>query len=87
MDYNQLRLSSICKVAKEAWYILQVAHEGTSIMKSSKHQMLTLESTIRDDEQLKDFYAKLDEHYQLGVHFGEDVFREKNNEEKSEITT
>lgn len=33
VDSNQFRLISTSKMAKEAWDILQVAHEVTSIMK------------------------------------------------------
>lgn len=49
-------------MAKEACDILQDAHEGTSIVKSSRLQMLTLEfeqPIMRDDNYFKNFFAKL----------------------------
>lgn len=62
VDSNQFCLIFKCKVAKEARDILQGAHKGISILKSSKLRMLTLkfeQLTRRDDEQFMDFYAKL----------------------------
>ncbi|KAL2504823.1 Uncharacterized protein Adt_20444 [Abeliophyllum distichum] len=59
----QSGLSPYCyTIAKEAWEILQIAHEGTSKVKSSKLQMLTTEFEnlrMTDDEAFKDFYARL----------------------------
>ena len=38
---NEFHRIATCTLAKEAWDILQVTHEGTNVMKVSKHQMLT----------------------------------------------
>ncbi|RVW13656.1 hypothetical protein CK203_093997 [Vitis vinifera] len=38
---DEFRRIATCTSAKEAWDILQVTHEGTNVMKVSKHQMLT----------------------------------------------
>ena len=51
-----------CALAKEAWDILQVTHEGTNAMKVSKLQMLTSRfETIRmeDHENFGEFHVKL----------------------------
>ena len=36
VDENQYKLIQNTKVAKEAWDILEVAHEGTEVVKDSK---------------------------------------------------
>ncbi|KAL2498180.1 Uncharacterized protein Adt_23730 [Abeliophyllum distichum] len=62
VDANQFRLISYCRIAKEAWEILQIAHEGTSKVKSCKLQMLTTEFEnlrMKNNEAFKDFYARL----------------------------
>ena len=41
VDANQFKLISTCETAKEAWEILQTAHEGTDAVKLSKLQILT----------------------------------------------
>lgn len=49
-------------MAKEAWDLLEVTHEGTSAVKKSKLQMLTTkleEIRMEEDEQFIDFYTKL----------------------------
>ena len=38
---HEFRRIGTCKRAKETWDILQVTHEGTSVVKLSKLQMLT----------------------------------------------
>ena len=40
MDENQYKLIQNTQVAKVAWDILQVAHEGTEVVKESKLQVL-----------------------------------------------
>ncbi len=49
-------------MAKDAWELLEVTHEGTSAVKKSKLQMLTSrfeELKMEEDEQFIDFYTKL----------------------------
>ncbi|RVW44902.1 hypothetical protein CK203_112965 [Vitis vinifera] len=41
ISMNEFCRIAICTLAKEAWDILQVTHEGTNVMKVSKFQMLT----------------------------------------------
>ena len=36
VDVNQFKLISTCEVAKEAWEILETAHEGTKAVRLSK---------------------------------------------------
>ncbi|KAK4859980.1 hypothetical protein QYF36_015340 [Acer negundo] len=40
MDENQYKLIQNTRIAKEAWDILEVAHEGTKVVKDSKLQVL-----------------------------------------------
>jgi len=40
-EKNMFRLIKQCTVAKNAWEILKIAHEGTSKVKSVKLQLLT----------------------------------------------
>ncbi|KAL5537707.1 hypothetical protein UlMin_046223 [Ulmus minor] len=60
-DWN-FRYIQNCKIAKEAWDKLEVAHEGTEGVKRSKLQMLTSQfESIRmeEGEKVADFNAKL----------------------------
>ncbi|KAH7867389.1 hypothetical protein Vadar_032806 [Vaccinium darrowii] len=53
---------STCTTAKEAWDILQVTHEGTKTVKTSKIQMLTTrfeELRMSEDETFDSFITKL----------------------------
>ncbi|RVX16170.1 hypothetical protein CK203_014391 [Vitis vinifera] len=59
---NEFHRIATCTLAKEAWDILQVTHEGTNVVKVSKLQMLTSKfETIRmeDHENFGEFHAKL----------------------------
>ncbi|KAL5564602.1 hypothetical protein UlMin_027766 [Ulmus minor] len=62
VDDLNFRYIQNCKIAKEAWDKLEVAHEGTEGVKRSKLQMLTSQfESIRmeEDEKVADFNAKL----------------------------
>ncbi|KAL5546929.1 hypothetical protein UlMin_006616 [Ulmus minor] len=62
VDDLNFRYIQNCKVAKEAWDKLEVAHEGTDGVKRSKLQMLTSQfESIRmeEGEKVADFNAKL----------------------------
>ncbi|XP_059669264.1 uncharacterized protein LOC132314412 [Cornus florida] len=51
-----------CKIAKEAWDILQLTHEGTDEVKSSKIEMLVFQFEnlkMEEDETFSEFYMKL----------------------------
>jgi len=41
VDKNMFRLIKQCTMAKYAWEILKIAHEGTTKVKSAKIQLLT----------------------------------------------
>jgi len=41
VEKNMFRLIKQCTVAKDAWEILKIAHEGTTKVKSAKIQLLT----------------------------------------------
>ncbi|KAM0995716.1 hypothetical protein ACFX2C_005812 [Malus domestica] len=59
---EQFNYISKCTMAKEAWDILEVTHEGNSTVKESKLQHLITKFeniTMSDDESFSDFYAKL----------------------------
>jgi hypothetical protein len=60
-SWQELRIIFQCKIAKEAWDIIKVTHEGIKTIKNSKLQMLTSkfeEIMMNDDETFYDFYAK-----------------------------
>ncbi|KAL5567708.1 hypothetical protein UlMin_024283 [Ulmus minor] len=62
VDDLNFRYIQNCKIAKEAWDKLEVAHEGTEAVKRSKLQMLTSQfESIRmeEEEKVVEFYAKL----------------------------
>ncbi|KAL5563348.1 hypothetical protein UlMin_033095 [Ulmus minor] len=62
VDDLNFRYIQNCKIAKEAWDKLEVAHEGTDGVKRSKLQMLTsqFESIhMEEGEKVADFNAKL----------------------------
>ena len=62
IDVNQFKLISACESAREAWIILENAHEGTSAVKISKLQMLASKfENLRmlEDESINDFNSKL----------------------------
>ena len=62
MDENQYKLIQNTQIAKVAWDILQVAHEGTEVVKESKLQVLQTQFEllrIGEDECFNDFEIKL----------------------------
>ena len=59
---DEFRRIMTCETAKEAWDILQLTHEGTSVVKASKLQNLTTQfETIKmnDNETFDEFHARL----------------------------
>ena len=67
---------SHCEIAKEACDILQVTHEGTSIVKIAKLQHLTNAfETLRmeDDETFDQFYFKLSDIVNSSFNLGEQI--------------
>ncbi|XP_024026995.1 uncharacterized protein LOC112093201 [Morus notabilis] len=62
VDVNQFKLISTCESTKEAWEILQIAHEGTTAVKVSKLQILTTrfkELKMHEDDCIANFNSKL----------------------------
>src|SRR5579862_3819922 len=73
MDENQYKLIQNTKIAKEVWDILEVAHEGTEVVKDSKLQVLQTQfETLRieENECFNHFEIRLmdivNQNYQLG---------------------
>ncbi|KAK0574789.1 hypothetical protein LWI29_029107 [Acer saccharum] len=73
MDENQYKLIQNTQIAKVAWDILQVAHEGTEVVKESKLQVLQTQFELLrmgEDECFNDFEIKLmdivNQSHQLG---------------------
>ncbi|KAK0593325.1 hypothetical protein LWI29_034781 [Acer saccharum] len=84
MDESQYKLIQITKNAHEAWKILEMAHEGTEVVKDSKFQVLqTLFETIRMEEHecLNDFQVKLkdivNQSHQLGDSYSDRRIKQK----------
>lgn len=53
---------SRCEIAKEAWETLEITHEGTKVVRTSKIQMLVSqfeEIRMQEDETFDEFYSKL----------------------------
>jgi hypothetical protein len=53
---------SLCDLAKEAWRILEVTHEGTETVKASKLQIFISKYEVirmQEEETFDEFYAKL----------------------------
>ena len=62
VDANQFKLISACESARDAWIILQNAHEGTPSVKISKLQMLASrfeDLRMMENETISDFNSKL----------------------------
>ncbi|KAK2421589.1 gag-protease polyprotein [Trifolium repens] len=62
VDKNMFRLIKQCTVAKDAWDILKVTHEGTTKVKSSRLQLLTskFESLrMKEEETIYDFHMNV----------------------------
>ncbi|XP_070004743.1 uncharacterized protein [Nicotiana sylvestris] len=57
-EYNRI---SACDTAKEIWEALQIAHEGTTQVKQSKIDMLTIEYELfrmKEDESIQDMHTR-----------------------------
>ena len=84
MDENQYKLIQNTKIAKEAWDILEVAHEGTDVVKDSKLQVLQTQFELfkmEEDECFNDFEVKLmdivNQSYQLGDPYSDRRVKQK----------
>ncbi|XP_070014737.1 uncharacterized protein [Nicotiana sylvestris] len=57
-EYNKV---SVCENAKEIWEALQTTHEGTTQVKQSKIDMLTIEYELfrmKDNESIQDMHTR-----------------------------
>ena len=84
MDESQYKLIQITKNAHESWKILEMAHEGTEVVKESKLQVLqTLFESIRMEEHecFNDFQVKLmdivNQSHQLGDPYSDRRIKQK----------
>ncbi|KAL5543708.1 hypothetical protein UlMin_007492 [Ulmus minor] len=87
VDDLNFRYIQNCKIAKEAWDKLEVAHEGTEGVKRSKLQMLTSQfESIRmeEGEKVADFNAKLIDITNRSCLLGEEYIESKIEEETEE---
>src|SRR3954463_1789779 len=61
LERNEFNRVSNCKTAHDIWHILEVSHEGTSIVKESKISVLVHKFelfTMNEGESIKDMYTK-----------------------------
>jgi len=80
VDKNMIRMIKQCTIAKDAWEILKIAHEGTSKVKSSRLQLLTTKfenMKMLEDENIHDYYMNV-----LDIANSFDSLGEKLNDEK-----
>ena len=79
VDANQFKLISTCEIAKDAWEILETAHEGTHSIRLSKLQILTTHFEnlrMKEEETIGEFDSRLcdiaNEAFALGERFSEE---------------
>ncbi|KAK1588131.1 hypothetical protein Q3G72_020129 [Acer saccharum] len=84
VDENQYKLIQNTKIAKEAWDILEVAHEGTEVVKDSKLQVLQTQfETLKmeENECFNDFEIRLmdivNQSHQLGDPYSDRRIKQK----------
>ena len=84
VDANQFKLISTCKIAKDAWEILEIARKGTNAMRLSKLQILTTHFEnlkIKEEESIGEFNARLynivNKAFTLGERFSEEKLMRK----------
>ncbi|KAK0593630.1 hypothetical protein LWI29_013343 [Acer saccharum] len=84
MDENQYKLIQNTRIAKEAWDILEIAHEGTEVVKDSKLQVLQTQfETLKmeENECFNDFEIKLmdivNQSHQLGDPYSDRRIKQK----------
>ena len=84
VDENQYKLIQNTKIAKEAWDILEVAHEGTEVVKDSKLQVLQTQfETLKmeENECFNDFEVRLmdivNQSHQLGDPYSDRRIKQK----------
>ncbi|CAM8999248.1 unnamed protein product [Rhodiola kirilowii] len=62
VDGKNLKMISTCEIVKEAWDVLQMAHEGTTKVKISRMEMVTSKFEnlrLQEDETIADFNTRV----------------------------
>lgn len=80
VDPNTFKLISTCEVAKDAWNILQVTHEGTDTVRMSRLQLLTTKFEnlrMTEDETISEFNSRLCDLSNESFALGEKMSEEK----------
>ncbi|KAK2356066.1 gag-protease polyprotein [Trifolium repens] len=80
VDENTFKLINTCTEAKQAWEILQIAHEGTSKVRMSKLQLLTSKFEnlrMEDDETISEFNTRVRDIANSCFALGEKIPEEK----------
>ncbi|KAK2368373.1 gag-protease polyprotein [Trifolium repens] len=80
VDENIFKLINTCTEAKQAWEILQTAHEGTSKVRMSKLQLLTSKFEnlrMEDDETISEFNTRVQDIANSCFALGEKIPEEK----------
>ncbi|KAK2356863.1 gag-protease polyprotein [Trifolium repens] len=80
VDQNMFKLINTCTEAKQAWEILQTAHEGTSKVRMTKLQLLTTKfENLRmdEDETISEFNTRLRDIVNSSFALGEKISEEK----------
>lgn len=79
IDKNMFKLINTCTEAKEAWYILRTAHEGTKVRRSRLQLLTTKFENLRmmDDESISDFNICLHDIANNSFFLGEKISEEK----------
>ncbi|KAK2456842.1 gag-protease polyprotein [Trifolium repens] len=80
VDENIFKLINTCTEAKQAWEILQTAHEGTSKVRMSKLQLLTSKFEnlrMEDDETISEFNTRVRDIANSCFALGEKIPEEK----------
>ncbi|KAK0588309.1 hypothetical protein LWI29_037721 [Acer saccharum] len=84
MDENQYKLIQNTRIAKEAWDIVEIAHEGTEVVKDSKLQVLQTQFEMlkmEENECFNDFEIKLmdivNQSHQLGDPYSDRRIKQK----------
>ena len=60
LDRSEFNRASSCEIAKYIWNLLEVTHEGTSVVKDSKISMIVHEQelfTMKPHEKIKDMFT------------------------------
>ncbi|KAK2411140.1 gag-protease polyprotein [Trifolium repens] len=80
VDENMFKLINTCTEAKQAWEILQTAHEGTSKVRMSKLQLLATKFEnlrMEDEETISEFNTRIRDIANSTFALGEKIPEEK----------